>query len=345
MLERLLGRKPARHSAGPRRQGMPEDALLAQFFRNLVAPHIVAGTDARQPRLLEVMDRSLAMRMRAVLHHPDFQSLESIWRSIHWFVSRISALGECTTYLLDASKAALQADREEAGGDGTRSTLDRLLNEGRLEAPWTLLVGSYSFAASTVDLALLDWLGAAAARAGAPILCGADVSLIGCGSLNEATAHPSTWTLNLGEGATAWQALRRSTRARSIGLAIPCFLLRLPYGKRTDRIESFGFEELGSDRRHEDYLWGNPAYAVASIVVGSLMSGNSSLHVEDLPSHVYNEGGETQLQPCAEVFLSDRAGEAVLEKGPMPLLSYRDRNAVRLLRLQSIADPPAAIPT
>jgi type VI secretion system protein ImpC len=43
------------------------------------------------------------------------------------------------------------------------------------------------------------------------------------------------------------------------------------------------------------------------------------------------------------VCLSERALDAMLARGIMPLVSFKDRDAVRLIRLQSIADPPAAL--
>ena len=61
--------------------------------------------------------------------------------------------------------------------------------------------------------------------------------------------------------------------------------------------------------------------------------------VDGLPLHVYWEGGESRTKPCAEVLLDDRAAEAILGRGLMPLLSVRDRDAVRLARFQSVAAP------
>ena len=49
------------------------------------------------------------------------------------------------------------------------------------------------------------------------------------------------------------------------------------------------------------------------------------------------------MQACAEAYLSERVGDAILRHGIMPLLSYQQRNAVRLMRFQSVADPPAGL--
>lgn len=63
----------------------------------------------------------------------------------------------------------------------------------------------------------------------------------------------------------------------------------------------------------------------------------------DLPAHVFEQDGERHLQPCAEVLLTERAGEAILARGFMPLLSYKNRNAVRVMRFQSIAQPSSPL--
>ena len=53
----------------------------------------------------------------------------------------------------------------------------------------------------------------------------------------------------------AWRSLRESDDSRYIGLAMPRFLARLPYGAKTDPVEAFDFEEdTGVGRSHAIYL-------------------------------------------------------------------------------------------
>jgi type VI secretion system protein ImpC len=126
-------------------------------------------------------------------------------------------------------------------------------------------------------------------------------------------------------------------------------LLRLPYGKQTDPIEGFAFEEMASGRDHEAFLWGNPAFGCALLLSQVFLDSGWSEPLDayrdllDLPAYAYQEGGEAKLQPCAEVWLGERAAQVILNRGVMPLLSHRHRNAVRLLRWQSLADPSAAL--
>jgi type VI secretion system protein ImpC len=156
---------------------------------------------------------------------------------------------------------------------------------------------------------------------------------------------PRDWSPAEGERFEGWNELRESLMAPWIGLTLPRMLLRLPYGKATDRVEAFDFDELGAGRDHERYLWGNGAFACALLLGRSFLSRGwemepgDELDVEDLPAHTYTEDDEKRLQPCAEANINDRAGQAILERGLTPLLSYKNRNAVRVMRLQSIADP------
>jgi type VI secretion system protein ImpC len=73
------------------------------------------------------------------------------------------------------------------------------------------------------------------------------------------------------------------------------------------------------------------------------MRPGEAKEIEGLPLHVYRSQGESRVKPCAEVSLTERAAERMMERGVMPLVSYRDSDTVRVARFQSIADPPAAL--
>lgn len=144
-------------------------------------------------------------------------------------------------------------------------------------------------------------------------------------------------------------ALRAVPEAASIGLALPRFLLRLPYGRKTDTIESFDFEEMMQPPEHEDYLWANPAFAGALLLAQSFsehgwyMRPGTHGQMDVLPLHVYERDGESELKPCAEVLLTEESAERVLEHGLIPLVSLKGQDALRLVRFQSIAEPLRAL--
>jgi type VI secretion system protein ImpC len=318
-LSRLLGGRPAQAPGG---------ADISAFLEQIVRPHITPAADARQPRLVAAVDEAAAHHLRGLLHHPSFQRLEAAWRAVQRLVS--AADDGIDLFLLDVSRQELAADL--AGGPEGSGLHARLRDP---EAAWSMLIVDETFGPGADDLALLSALGAVAAQNGAPLVGAADPRV--------------DWSALDDEAAARWQQLRQSPQAPFLGLALPRWLLRLPYGPKTDPVEAFPFDELGGQRVHESYLWGNPAFACALLAIlafreqGAEMELGAVQELDDLPCHTYREDGESHMQPCAEVFLPERIMTAHLARGLMPLVSARDRNALRLARFQSIADPPAPL--
>jgi type VI secretion system protein ImpC len=335
LFERLLGKAPAQETR--------QQTTLERLFKDMIAPHIVEKTDPRQPELITEVDRATGALMRSLLHHPDFQALEALWRSAYELVSRLETGESLQLYLLDISQTELAQDLMSAGENLETSAVYQLLAGQGIGPSWSALVGDYAFAAAPRDMQTLAAMGAIAARTGAPFLAAADNSLLGCGSPPQ-SSPASAW-----HDMPAWQALRESSYAKWLGLALPRILLRLPYGKKTDPIDGFEFEELAAPDEHAAFLWGNPAFACARLLAESFqdagwsMSPGQRLIVDDLPAYSYKRDGEIHMQACAEWYLPESTAEAVLERGIMPLLSYRNRNCARLLRFQSVAAPLAGL--
>ena len=350
MFERLLGRQRSETSGKPssasQNQSQP---LVQQFIQRIVGPHIVPEADPFQPQYVAAVDQAISQQMQAVLHHADFQALEALWRSVHGLVTGLELSQELKLYLLDITREELTEDIKATQGQLDESGLYRRLVEngtGTLGGePWSMLVGDYSFTPDAESLSLLAALGAIASQAGGPFLAAADASMLGCSSVTE-TPDPRDWKHKDPDAEQAWQALRQSSAARWIGLAHPRLLLRLPYGKESDALDYFEFEELGQPGEHESYLWGNPAFACAMLIAmayqanGWGMELGDALDLEDLPAHTFKHDDESKMMACAEAYLTERAAETMLDRGLMPLISYRNRNAVRLMRFQSIAEPP-----
>jgi type VI secretion system protein ImpC len=137
--------------------------------------------------------------------------------------------------------------------------------------------------------------------------------------------------------------LRAHPAAARVALAGPRWLARLPYGAKSDPIEAFAFEELGPDRPHHAFLWASGAFAVAQLVAAAHRQGElpgAVVELDDLPAYTYKEDGESHLQPVAERPLGERAVTALASRGLIPLVSARDRNALRVARFQTLAGTP-----
>jgi type VI secretion system protein ImpC len=342
---------PGGASAAPAR-AEPTRALqsdpLTEFVRRAVAPHVVPETAPAQPDRVEEVDTLVGDDLRAVLHHPEFQQLESAWRAVDFLVRRLETDVSLQVHLIDVSKAELAADLELAE-DVAASGAYRLLVDASVGTPgalpWAMLIGLYSFGPDENDVALLRRIAAVARAAGAPFVAAADSQLVGSPSFGSAP-DPDDWDRS---ETPAWKALRRSAEARCIGLAAPRFLLRLPYGGPDgEPCDVPGFSELSSDGGHEDYLWGNSAILVALLHGEAFVSEGwalrARLDVLGLPLHLVRANGEVVAKPCAEGILTARAVDRILDRGVMPVQSMKDGDAVRFARMQSIADPLAALP-
>jgi type VI secretion system protein ImpC len=322
------------------------------FLREIVRPHVVPRDDPRQAEMVASLDAAAAGLMRAILHHPDFQALEAAWRAARFLVSRVETDTQLKLYLVDISKAELAADL--AAAEDLRSTgMYRLLVEETVETPggepWAVLAGNYTFGPTREDAELLGRLAKIARAAGAPFIAQASDRSLGCESLAK-TPDPREWKEKTDSAGTqAWRALRTLSEASYLGLALPRFLLRLPYGAETDSTERFSFEEMAASPEPNHYLWGNPAFAFVYLIAQAFSQDGWDLRpgavqeIESLPLHVYKEEGESRVTPCAEVLLTERAAEMILDKGFMPLLSLRNRDVIRLARFQSLIDPPSSL--
>jgi type VI secretion system protein ImpC len=348
MFERLLGRQLSDKIQTSSARAESHTAILP-FIQSIVKPYIIPENDPLQPQYVAAVDDAISEQMRAVLHNTDFQALEALWRSVFGLVTGLETGEELKLYLLDITKDELAEDIKATQGQLEQSALYQLLVErgaGSFDGdPWSMLVGDYSFTTEAQNLSFLAALGAIASQAGGPFLAAADASMLGCQSLLE-TPDSSDWKV---KDKQAWQTLRQSSVAEWIGLAQPRVLLRLPYGTASDPLEHFKFEELQAEHAHEAYLWGNPAFACALLIAkafqtnGWSMQPGDYLDVEDLPAFTFEEEGEAKMKACAEVFLTHHAAEAMLDSGVMPMISYRNRNAIRLMRFQSIAKPPKVL--
>ncbi len=344
LFDQLLG-KPARDpTESP--PAVQRSGAIDSMLRDIVGPYVVPNPDPRRQECLDQVNTAMCGRMRAILHSPDFQALEAAWRGVEFLLTRAELDEGIQVYLIDLSKAELAADLGKAA-TVEQSSLHREL-VGRIagipgEVSWGLLVGTYAFEATEEDLTTLRGMAVLANRAGAPFIAAA--SLPGCASLRE---HPEEWTPLQPQAQAAWDGLREAPGAAFLGLAAQRFLLRLPYGRKSDSIERFAFEELSSFTAHGQYLWGNSAFLVALLLSEAYCQERWNFRaegvgeVDGLPVHAYVRDDESEVIPCAEAWTTDHAAEQILAQGLMPVQSIRGRDAIRM-HLQSLSNTSPAL--
>lgn len=356
LLDELLGDRAANIASEPTAVKGGRSVDISAFIKNAVAPHIESGPHPQQEHYIASVDQAIGDLMRAILHHPQFQALEAVWRGTYECLGRLELDESLKLYVLDASKEQLQQDFQQATPQLSASLVYQSLVERTVQTlggdAWSLLIGLYTFSSQPGDIECLKALGQLASHAGGPFLAAADCLLLGCDSL-AIQADASQWRALSDPDRKAWNELRDYPCARWLGLIFPGFLLRLPYGSKTDTIECFEFEEfppgMTEEHRHDRYLWGSGAVAAAVLIGQSYqqnawsMQPGDVLELDDLPWHVYESNDGKTIKPCAEALMSERSAESIESLGVMPLMSYKNKNAVRLWRFRSLARQNAGL--
>jgi type VI secretion system protein ImpC len=314
---------------------------LHGFIQRVLKPHLVPNPDPRQSELVAQVEAAASATLRAILHSPEYQGLESLWRAIDLLVRQLETGAELKVMLIDLSEPELRAALP-TGGDPAASPLLRLLMNHADPDPWSVLVGAYTFGGSAQEVDRLAQLSAIGMMLQAPWISGAEPGLAGIG---EETGEVSTWPAP----SEAWRTLRTTGLARSLGLVLPRFLVRLPYGRGLEECERFPFEELAAPAPPTKLLWGNPAVMVA-LILGrgfaehrwALMRGLEP-EVSGLPVGALGRGADAMAIGPGEAPLSVRAADALIDRGFMVLAPLKETDRVRLVRMQSCAQPIAAL--
>ncbi len=337
-MARLLGGTPPAQAA-PAAAG----STVQQFIQKIVSPHVTPAGAPWHQSALAAADLELAKVLRATLHHPDFQALEAAWRGADFLLRRIEAVDAIGMFLLDVTAPELELSLP--GDEPSAWPLVRLLRERNIK----LVISNHAFGQNAENIRALGKLARLSAGIGAALVGTAHPRLAGCDSFGR-HPDPDDWKTALpAEDAAAWNAARRLPEANHVALAAPRFLLRQPYGKSGDAIESFPFEELPGEPAHEHFLWGHPALLCACVIAEAIDAADGEMEevgggeVGDLPMHKFNDGGETAIKPYAEAWLSERAATRLAACGIMPVLSRKDYNSVQLFDLHSIAAEPARL--
>ncbi|SMC24991.1 type VI secretion system protein ImpC [Andreprevotia lacus DSM 23236] len=314
------------------------------------------GSDAI--RTIEAMvaelDRKLSAQLNLIIHHADYQALESAWRGLQYLVNNTETDEMLKIKVLPISKAELHRNlRRYKGTSWDQSPFFKRIYEeeyGQFGGePFGCLVGDYYFDHTPVDVELLREIARTAAASHCPFITGASPSSMQMESWQElANPRDLTKIFQTPEYA-AWRSLRESEDARYLGLAMPRFLARLPYGVKTNPVDEFDFEEDTAGAAHERYSWANSAYAMAVNINRSfkhygwctrIRGVESGGAVENLPSHTFpTDDGGVDMKCPTEIAISDRREAELAKNGFMPLLHRKNSDLAAFIGAQSLQKP------
>src|ERR671918_1308920 len=313
-----------------------------------------AGSAEAQPSLLDAMiaeiDKRIGLQLNEILHAPQFQALESAWRGLKFTVDRVEFRENVRVEILNATKEDLLTDFEDAPEVG-KSGLYRIVYSNEYGVfggkPYGLVCGNFDFGAGPEDVTLLSKIAAVAAMSHTPFVANPSPELFGEKNFLNVPNLKDLKSLFEGPQYARWHSFRESEDARYVGLCMPRFLLRLPYGEKTVPVKSFNFNEdvVG---QHDRYLWGYASNAFATRVADSfakyrwcpnIVGPQAGGAVENLPLHQYEAMGEIQTKIPTQVMLTERREYELSEEGLIGLVFRKDTDNAAFFSANSVQKP------
>jgi type VI secretion system protein ImpC len=322
---------------------VPVASPLAQLLRAAVAPHVVEADVPDAQALTAAIDHALSATLRALLHHPDFQCLESAWRSLEFVARRIRTHARLEVVVYDISAEEFAADLAAAACLEDSALYRLLVDEAALDAQQGLpsaIVADYRFEMTPPHAELLGRAAQIAARANAPFFAALGVDAL---ATRDEDLHPIV--------VDAWAALRALPAAAWLALTAPRFLLRAPYGERGEPVDAFEFEEFDPREGLRTLLWGHAPVLAAVLLAGHvdatgrLAAPGRLLTLPDMPWFTFADAdGDTTTLPCTERLWTERQAAQVQARGVVPVLSIKGRPEVRLAGFRALAGGALAGP-
>jgi type VI secretion system protein ImpC len=325
-------------------------AQQALASTQLISSDVVQSITA----MIAQIDKKMSEQINTIMHVPEFQQLEGAWRGLHYLVTNSETDTMLKIRVCNVSKKDLHKTlKRYKGAAWDQSPIFKKLYEeeyGTLGGePFGCLVGDYYFDHSPQDVELLGEMAKIAAASHAPFLAAAAPTVFQMESWQElSNPRDLTKIFQIPEYA-GWRSLRESDDARYVGLTMPRFLARTPYGAKTNPVEEFDFEEDSNGPDAKKYTWANSAYAMAVNInrsfktygwcsrIRGIESGGS---VEGLPTHTFpTDDGGVDMKCPTEIAISDRREAELAKNGFMPLVYKKNTDFAAFIGAQSLHKP------
>ena len=304
--------------------------------------------------LIAAIDKKLSDQMNMILHHEEFQKLEGSWRGLKYLVDNSDPDEMLKIRVLNISKNDLRKTMRRYKGTGwDQSPIFKKLYEeeyGQFGGqPYGCLVGDYHFDHTAPDVELLGEMARVAAAAHAPFIAGASPNIMQMNSWQELSNPRDLTKIFSNTEYAAWRGLRESDDSKYVGLTMPRYLSRMPYGATTNPVDEFAFEEDTEGGSHAKYTWSNSAYAMAANInrsfkdygwCTSIRGVESGGAVTDLPAHTFpTDDGGVDLKCPTEIAISDRREAELAKNGFMPLVHRKNSDLAAFIGAQSLNKP------
>ncbi len=317
---------------------------------NLVSEDAVTSIQA----MIAQIDAKLTEQVNQIIHHEEFQKLESAWRGLSYMVNNTETDESLKIKVMNISKEELGKTLKKFKGTAwDQSPLFKQMYEeeyGQFGGePFGQIVGDYYFDHGPADVEILRGMAQISAAMHAPFISAVSPTAMQFDSWAELSNPRDLTKIFQTPEYAAWRSLRESEDSRYLGLTMPRFLARLPYGANTDPVEAFDFEEETEGADSSKYSWANSAYAMATNInrsfkvfgwcsrIRGIESGGA---VEELPTHTFptDDGGVAMKCPT-EIAISDRREAELAKNGFMPLIHRKNSDFAAFIGAQSLQKP------
>jgi type VI secretion system protein ImpC len=310
------------------------DAPVDALMKRVMAPFVVKATDPKRDALVATVDSALSDAMRTVLHQSEFQNLEALWRGMDMILRRIETGPSLQVLLVDVSAEEFAADLSSSSDLSETGLYSMLVDKPSQDKNGgvSLILGLYQFEPTPPHAELLGRMAKIAKLANAPF-----ITSIHCDAFTDRRNPPHPLM------AQALEALRGLPEASHLALLAPRFMLRHPYGKKSDPISAFAFEEFTPEEGLRGMLWGHPALLAATVLTAP---GGNTLSVGDLPFHYVVDGdGDQVALPTTERLINLAAAEMLRRVGIDALMAHKGQPELRIAGLDTVnGEPIAALP-
>ena len=326
---------------------------LAEFA--LKETHLVSSNAVNTIEAIKAaIDQKMTEQINQILHHDDFRELEGAWRGLHYLVSHTETDEMLKIKIMNISKTELgKTLKKFKGVRWDQSPIFKKVYGEGLDLlggePFGCLVGDYYFDHTSQDVEILGEMAKIAAAAHSPFVSGAAPNAMQMEDWRE-LMDPGDLSKRFGGAEYAeWRALRESEDSRYIGLTLPRFLARRPYGVKDEPVEKFDFEEDTEGADTNKYCWANSAYAMAANITRSfkhygwcsrIRGVESGGTVEDLPIHSFpTDDGGVDMKCPTEIAIGLRRDSELSNLGFMPLIFRQNSTNAVFIGAQSLQKP------
>ncbi|WP_072680141.1 type VI secretion system contractile sheath large subunit [Arcobacter sp. LA11] len=301
-------------------------------------------------KMIAEIDEKISAQMDEILHHENFQSLESKWRGLYMLVERTDFRQNILMEIINVSKEDLMEDFEESLDITQTGLYKHVYTSGYGQfggEPVGTIIADYELSPSNVDIKFLNKVASISAMSHAPFIAAAGPKFFGLKSFEGLPDLKDIEDVMSSPQFAAWRGFRKNEDSRYVGLTLPRFLLRAPYDPEDNPISNFVYKENVS-KDHENYLWGNTIYPFASKLTDSfanfrwctnIIGPKSGGEVRDLPVHTFESMGDIEMKIPTEVLVSDRREFELSEQGFIPLIMRKGSNSAAFFAATSAQEP------